>query len=355
MSIINKVQFVDSLAEITRHHDRELMETSLLKTLSEYEGSQELWLYKVISQEPDIALGLLAHLSNDHVITANQPRKHNIPPQILNHVAEVIETKNVKIIQAKNSSNRKIIYPVFNKSNEVFAILIQSTTEINIDKQRLIIGLLRIYSNYLELIEHAKRDKLTGLLNRETLNVEITRILIKNGEVSKLPLRKKEPYNDEKRENKGQFSHWLGIVDIDHFKAINDNYGHLYGDDVLILVARLIEESIRDYDLAFRFGGEEFVILLEAYDIEDALRAFTRMNELIANHSFAKIEKLTATIGVTQIADQMGTSDVIGNADRALYYGKENGRDRVCIYENLVEQNLINSTEEIDSGDISFF
>ena len=133
----------------------------------------------------------------------------------------------------------------------------------------------------------------------------------------------------------------IGVIDIGHFKAINDSYGHIYGDEVLILVARLLESSIRDYDLAFRFGGEEFVILMQAFDGDDAEYAFDRMRIKMSEHGFAKIEPLTVSIGVAQISHQMGSAEVIDQADKALYYAKENNRDRSCIYESLISQQRI--------------
>jgi diguanylate cyclase (GGDEF)-like protein len=356
MKTTHHIQLVDSLAEITSHHDRELIEKSLLNTLSEYDGAEEFWLHRVISLEPEISLGLLAHLSKGLVNTTNYPKKYSFPEDIQGQIFTAIRTGEIEVFSPTKGEYR-VIYPVSNTNDEIIAILIQNTDAINTDKQRLIQGLLRIYSNYLELIEQTKRDKLTGLLNRETLTNEITQLLIKNSAQNQPLSKQQSPYKNDQRKNNDQVAHWLGIIDIDHFKSVNDTYGHLYGDEILILVARSIESSIRDYDLAFRFGGEEFVVLLQAHDIEAAQTAFNRMRKMISGHTFAKIKTLTASIGITQITNQMGATDVLGGADQALYYAKENGRNKVCTYEQLVDESLIQASmgDDDKNTDTVFF
>lgn len=357
MKDINSIQFIDSLAEITRHRDREIIEHSLLRTLLEYDPSFDYWLYRVMAPQPEVTLGLLAYASHKDIVTAEHIRKHELPQYVHEAVIEVINTG--KIVTADNNPEdpeRKIIYPAFNANDEIFAVLIQSTDTNNYERQRLIHGFLRIYSNYLELIEITKRDKLTGLLNRETLESEITRILIQNASDGKPMAPPKALINNDARTYKGELTYWLGVLDIDFFKSINDNYGHLYGDEILILVARLMEESVRSHDLVFRYGGEEFVILLRAYDLNDALAAFERIRTTIRNHNFAKIEKLTVSQGVRQILNQPGSAEVIAEADAALYYAKEHGRDQIQVYEILLAEGKIEAkTEEFESGGVQFF
>jgi len=147
-----------------------------------------------------------------------------------------------------------IVYPAMDKDNEAFAILIQSSVALDFENQRMIHGFLKVYSNYLELIDKTRRDKLTSLLNRETLDAEITRILIRNNTIESNILKLPDYKQSDKRYSAKNSTYWLGLVDIDFFKKINDTYGHLYGDEILILVSRLLEKNIRDYDSAFRFG-----------------------------------------------------------------------------------------------------
>jgi diguanylate cyclase (GGDEF)-like protein len=140
-------------------------------------------------------------------------------------------------------------------------------------------------------------------------------------------------------------------MDIDHFKQVNDEYGHLYGDEVLLLFSRLMTKSFRHYDLLFRYGGEEFVVVLNNTDLETALTILERFRITIENYNFPQIGRKTISIGVTEISDQTMLSNVIDRADKALYYAKKNGRNQVCCYEKLVGAGLISNktaTEDIE-------
>lgn len=358
MEKINSIKFIDCLAEITRYRDREVIERSLLKTLLEFETESNFRLYQVLHYEPELKLGMLAYASNNTIITAEDINQYKLPPYFDKPLQQVINKGEILSIESnENGLSTHILYPAFNAEDEIFAILFQSSKTSDYESQRFVHGLLRIYSNYLEMIELTKRDKLTGLLNRETLEAEITRILISNNtpehHTASPDIIKSEA---DSRHYKGQQKHWLCVLDIDHFKLINDNYGHIYGDEILILVARLLEKSVREFDKIFRFGGEEFVILIKSYDATDAVQAFERIRKVIETHQYAKISALTVSIGGTQITTQTDPRNVIESADQALYYAKQNGRNQAHLYETLVAENKITvKSENITDSEIDFF
>jgi diguanylate cyclase len=129
----------------------------------------------------------------------------------------------------------------------------------------------------------------------------------------------------------------LLLVDIDHFKQINDTYGHLFGDQVLRAAARVIAESVKGRDIAARFGGDEFLVLLPETPVDGALAvaeqiraAFSRAR-IRRNGSDTCIEQVTISAGVA-IADPAETMEqLIDRADRTLYRAKAEGRNRVCV------------------------
>lgn len=147
--------------------------------------------------------------------------------------------------------------------------------------------------------------------------------------------RFRQEFNRAKRFN---FPLSFIIVDIDHFKKINDTYGHLVGDEILRNVARVLAEKIREIDFIGRYGGEEFVIFLPEAPHDAAIRAAKRLKVAIEKESFkAYDETLNVTIsaGVSTYPDFCADKDeLIEKADNALYLAKESGRNIVCSCSN---------------------
>jgi len=164
------------------------------------------------------------------------------------------------------------------------------------------------------LREQAMRDALTGLLNRRaTLDLFLA-------EMSRAR-REKTPLS-------------LMMLDIDHFKPVNDRFGHLMGDEVLCDVARRLRVSARNYDLVGRFGGEEFLIVAPRCRPTDALIQAERLREAVCSHPITlKDTSLAVTISVGVATalepDQLDMEALLNTADQALYRAKEAGRNRV--------------------------
>lgn len=128
----------------------------------------------------------------------------------------------------------------------------------------------------------------------------------------------------------------LIIADIDHFKSINDRFGHLVGDTALQQVAKTLMRNCRAEDVVARFGGEEFMILMPSTELEDAKRAAERLAERLREAPLQvdeRIVKITASFGVALVTDLRNLDSSIDRADAALYRAKRDGRDRVCVSE----------------------
>lgn len=127
------------------------------------------------------------------------------------------------------------------------------------------------------------------------------------------------------------------LLDLDHFKAVNDTHGHLVGDQVLSGVGFVIRGRLRLSDVAGRFGGEEFAVLLPETDLHGACVLAERLRVAIAAWSLELSDQtlsITASVGVASLGERMaGPNDLVDAADRALYEAKHRGRDRVCVYQ----------------------
>ena len=125
----------------------------------------------------------------------------------------------------------------------------------------------------------------------------------------------------------------LLLLDIDHFKAYNDTYGHLEGDKVLVRFSQIIKSCLRANDSAYRYGGEEFTVILPETGGEKAKTVAQRIRTTLESEKFKprpdKTVKITISIGVTQYYPQEELSTFIQRADRAMYLSKQNGRNKV--------------------------
>ncbi|MGK7294910.1 MAG: sensor domain-containing diguanylate cyclase [Candidatus Wenzhouxiangella sp. M2_3B_020] len=121
----------------------------------------------------------------------------------------------------------------------------------------------------------------------------------------------------------------LILLDIDHFKRINDEHGHAVGDHVLERVASVVDARIRGQDLAVRWGGEEFVVVLRDTGLEGAERVAEALREMIASTSFQHGIEATISAGVAELVEGESEDSLVGRADKAMYAAKSGGRNRV--------------------------
>ena len=202
-------------------------------------------------------------------------------------------------------------------------------------------GFLQVFSNYVQIIEESERDTLTGLLNRRTFDKNIGRLLSESREAGgDVPIRE-EAAIPRRRDGARAENRWLAVLDIDHFKRINDKYGHLYGDEVLLLLAGLMHRSFRNNDNLFRFGGEEFVVALDPTDDDGARVVLERFRQSVEGYNFPQVGKVTVSIGYVRIGSQDAPATLFGHADEALYYAKHHGRNQVCSYEMLLDEHKL--------------
>lgn len=164
-----------------------------------------------------------------------------------------------------------------------------------------------------DLRRHAREDALTGLYNRAALERMLPR-------EAALAEREARPLS-------------LLMLDLDHFKRVNDRRGHAVGDALLRLFAEVLRECLRQSDLAFRYGGEEFVVLLPDTDPAGACQAARRIAACLKQRAAASMAlEASVSVGVAAAGEDAAEPErLLQSADRALYLAKELGRDRVCL------------------------
>lgn len=199
----------------------------------------------------------------------------------------------------------EIVYNVISFAMLSFtAVYMRNVVERQFKNEGQIAELLKENARHYEL---AHTDQLTGLLNHRAY-LEKT---------ATLP------------------QYVLLIVDIDHFKQLNDAHGHLFGDHVLEMVGRMIRMSIRSKDMAFRYGGEEFALVLPGTSIELGLKIAERLRFQVSNCDFihhGQHVKITISIGVSHKNPEIACQDAFNEADSALYRAKRQGRNQCAVY-----------------------
>jgi len=224
---------------------------------------------------------------------------------------------------------------------------LESARPVPADLMRVLEGIVRVYANLESLLDYGEKDALTELLNRKSFDGAFLKAAVEL--TSDVDLS-----HVDRRAVPAQDAYWLAVIDIDFFKRVNDNFGHLIGDEVLLLVARLMRANFRFHDQLYRFGGEEFVILMRCASQDDAEGALERFRRMVEGHVFPQVGSITVSSGYAMLRNDDTPGAAFDRADKAVYYAKAHGRNQVVSYQKLVESGELIEEVEV-TKDIDFF
>lgn len=343
-----------TLGAMTSIRDTYLVEQSLLRTLGPMLGVFETTLYRLDDQggvlrsvthgrevitEPDGS-----HRVAERVEEASNDRNISVPVQRL--------LENVRMLgkpcTLKSGNDYRIGYPLRGGGMMRGVFVFQRDRELTPGEDAVINGTLEVFSNYYDLLDTSQRDQLTGLLNRYSLEMNLGRLW----DILSTQMRDKTTECEDSQRSQVPHTFWVAVMDVDHFKKINDTYGHIIGDEVLIMVAGLLKKSFRQTDLLYRYGGEEFIAIIAANDLECACHAFERARVTVESFEFPQVGSVTISMGFSGADPTVLPQEVISRADSAMYVAKKDGRNRVYHYDTLVKQGVL---KEVRSGSIDLF
>ncbi len=332
------------IVNITESRDTEILEISLLRTI--YEVIPCACVYFMKTAADDMKIKTVSGYGPDgfsHSCASDLSSGIDTSPDTLRHAHEA-----QRAVFSSINGHPFAIAPVEVLQSIIGFIAVDIRVTVPADLH-VIDSLVRIYQNYVSVLLDNQMDTLTGLLNRKTFDDRIMK-LIENQKRQKMKI---DRYDNERRT--GDFDRfWLGIIDIDDFKKINDTFGHLYGDEILILIGRVMQDVFRASDMKFRFGGEEFIIVMKAENMESVRSIFERFRKRVEENVFPQTGRITVSIGIVEITGDESPSVFVGCADKALYYAKEHGKNMVCVYSDLVEKKLI-QPQVIRKGKVVIF
>lgn len=341
------MQILQNLVEMTGHRDHLRLEVSVLSTLQQLPHVShvraleltELAQGTLVRQRTWSENGEMISLESDATGEQHCQPLHSIPP-----LAECLSHAHSSVCHSYGPRHHVIWLPVWMHNKARTCVEITQTRPFSPQRMEVLLGIFHVYQNYQSLLDYSERDALTGLLNRKTFDEQFIRFasLEANAAAAMAP--------DALQEDVPQ--QWLAVVDIDHFKQVNDRYGHLFGDEVLILVANLLRSSFRPQDRVFRFGGEEFVILLRGVSLHEAQLIFERFRATVGSYPFPQIGQVTVSLGFTSTR-RCSPVEILGQSDQALYFAKQNGRNRVCHYESLQRSGVL--SPQVAHADVELF
>ena len=253
------------------------------------------------------------------------------------HLLACLDQSGLAIEEMPDGSVRTSLLVETSRHEPYAFIQIDRASPLTPDELDIAQGFIALLRNSLGMLDYSETDSLTRLLNRKTFDEYLMRILaiIPNQDdaaMSSLHL----PHRRHACATSND--HWLAVMDIDKFKSINDRFGHLIGDEVLILMADLMRKNFRVQDKLFRFGGEEFVALLRPAEYAHAQAIFERFRRQVEAYAFPQVGHVTVSIGFTRIKFGDTPSVILDSADEALYWAKEHGRNQCHAYETLVAE-----------------
>ncbi|TCV93219.1 diguanylate cyclase (GGDEF)-like protein [Luteibacter rhizovicinus] len=333
-----------SVAEFTHHRDIDALDHSLVLSLAELVTVGSVALCKRGDDPLHPIESLVVCTRNDEdtlVVNAVGAHQDAVLAKSLIRSMDTLEA----ISEITPDGVSRLIVPVQRDHVAIGALMLESGEPLDAIRP-LIDGFSRIYGNYIALLNESERDKLTGLYNRRSFEQRLRRLLKSHSERA---LRQV----DERRTAVDDSRIWLAILDIDHFKRINDTYGHVYGDEVILMLAQRMRASFRQSDILFRFGGEEFVMLITAADEASVNATLDRFRQHIADHNFPQVGNVTVSIGYALIGEHDYPEIVLDRADKALYFAKQNGRNSVYGYEALTERGEL--ATPMPAGSIDLF
>jgi diguanylate cyclase (GGDEF)-like protein len=346
------------LVEITCHRDHALLDTSVLSALHELIGATRARVLEIFRFGDSMLVRPRVSIEGGKVVTADEnmdPEHPGWPITDFPVLVACIEQRKASAAEDVPNGEHILWMPVWTNDKVSACLEISSANPFAGHTLNVIEGILSVYRNYQSLIDYSERDSLTGLLNRKTFDEKFSRILATPTSPSEEDIAD-ESEADDRRTEPGIAEQWLAVVDIDHFKRVNDSFGHLYGDEVLILIANILRSSFRSHDRIFRFGGEEFVILLRSSTLDNANRIFERFRTNVEQYDFPQVGRVTVSLGFTSIKSYETPVVILGHADQALYYAKTNGRNKVCHYDELVKTGklVLNNENSHDTAEFFF-
>jgi diguanylate cyclase (GGDEF)-like protein len=338
-------KLIDHLAELTGQRDRDIIDVTLANAVNDLLRPRSVAIYRAVGEAGEQRWMTRASLRQGDAVAAADPMWVVMDelPRLAEHPLRCAALSGRMVVSDGPGASISV-FPLTTDRETVGVVEITTDSALDAAAQGTVSSVLRIFRNFQSLLDYSERDTLTGLLNRKTFDDSFFKAI------------QSTAANGGEGRRRGSNAHghsWLAMVDIDFFKSVNDTYGHLIGDEVLLLLSRLMRNTLRFHDRLYRFGGEEFVIVIPCDSESNAASAFERLRKSTEAYVFPQVGRLTISVGFTQISATDSPAGALERADRAVYHAKANGRNQVCSHRELVSSGQVLLADKV--GDVELF
>ncbi len=352
---------IEHILKLTDHRDRDLLELTLSKALIDLLPIQRIVIARVVSEEGEKRWLEVARLDAKGGGKVVDPLR--VEFSTLARLDDAPDRQRclsrremIEIAWAGPDGPRIYMLPLFSDSrkDDAGVIEVHSDAILSADQVLMIEQMRRIYRNMYALLEYSDRDALSGLLNRKSLDDAFYSAVLEeldglSSEPKSMGVPKEQ---DQERRHRVPANYWLGSAIVDNFGAISGQHGHLIAEEVLLLVARVMNNTFRTYDRIYRFGEEHFGVLMHCPDEALVLAAFERFRLNIEKFNFPQVGHITVSCGFTPVQADDSPSSALEKTERAVDFAQRSGRNKVCSHIGLVRRGFFGATPKVGAVDI---
>lgn len=352
----------EHIIKLTDHRDRALLELTLSKALIDLLRIDRVVIARVLSEEGVKRWLEVASLDVRGGGKVVDPLRVDF--ESLRELADekdrlrCLESRSpVEYAWAGEEGPRISFIPLYADSatDDEGVIEVHSGSPLNKGQLQVIEDMVHVFRNMYKLLAYSDRDALTGLLNRKSLDDTFYSAVLEEMdhglegetnvlEASVLPVAE--------RRHRVPPNYWLGTVDVDNFGAISDKSGHLIAEEVLLLVARIMNNTFRTYDRIYRLGGEQFAVLMHCPNETLVLAAFERFRANMEKFNFPQVGRVTACAGFTRVTADDSPSTSLERAERVVDYAQRHGRNQVYSHDDLVRKGFFGDVVKVGAVDL---
>lgn len=353
---------IDHLIKLTDHRDRDLLELTLSKALIDLVPIQRVIVARVVNEEGIkrwLEVATLDAKGGGKVVDPLRVDFQKLPMLDDNRdrLRALQNRERIEIAWAGEDGPRITYFPLFSEPvhDDEGVLEIHSASPLAEEQLQTLAQIQRVFSNMFHLLAYSDRDALTGLLNRKSLDDTFYSAVL--DELGEGPEPQSEALKapvapGKERRHRVPPNYWLGTISIDHFGVISDKNGHLIAEEVLLLVARIMNNTFRTYDRLYRLGGEQFAVLMHCPDEALVLAAFERFRANIEKFNFPQVGSVSICAGFTRVTPDDSPSTALEHAERAVDYAQRNGHNKVFSHADLVRKGVFGDSLKIGAVDV---